>query len=110
TSPETFFETNVLGTWNVLQAAFEAGIRKVVVTSSPSVLGISGQPGAARPHYVPIDESHPVRPASTYGLTKQLNEVTAAFFGRLPGMQIVCIRPAFVVFPELVPLLAGMPM
>lgn len=110
TSPENFFGTNVLGTWNVLQAAFEAGVRKIVMTSSSSVTGINGQPDAAAPQYVPIDEKHPVLPAGTYGLSKQLNEVTAAFFGRIPGMQVVCIRPSFVVFPELVPLLANLPM
>lgn len=109
TSPENFFGTNVLGTWNVLQAAFEAGIRQIVVTSSSSVTGINGEPGAARPDYVPIDEKHPIRPATTYGLSKRLNETTAAHFGSLPDMQVICIRPSFVAFPELVPHLAGLP-
>src|SRR4051794_26464085 len=38
---EVFFQTNVMGTWNVLQAATDAGIRKIVVCSSSSATGLN---------------------------------------------------------------------
>jgi nucleoside-diphosphate-sugar epimerase len=101
--PEDFFETNVMGTWNVLQAAVEHGIRKVVVTSSSSATGFNVGPPFRMPDYFPIDEEHSLLPVDAYGLSKQTNEVTAASFGRRPGMQVICIRPTYVVFPELVP-------
>jgi UDP-glucose 4-epimerase len=104
---EVFFETNVMGTWNVLQAAVERGIRKVIVTSSTSATGFNVGPPFRMPDYFPIDEEHPLFPVDAYGLSKQTNEVTAASFGRRPGMQVICIRPTYVVFPELVPHLRG---
>jgi UDP-glucose 4-epimerase len=104
---EVFFETNVLGTWNVLQAAVEHGIRKVIVTSSTSATGLNFGPACRKPDYFPIDEEHPLYPLDAYGLSKQINEVTAASFGRRPGMQVICIRPTYVAFPELVPHLRG---
>ena len=110
TSPDNFFGTNVVGTWNVLQAAFEVGVRKIVMTSSSSVSGLNMRPPGKILRYIPIDEDYPLHPGGTYGLTKQLNEVTGEFFGRLPGMQVICLRPSFVVFPELVPLLADLPL
>ena len=106
-APEAFFETNVLGTWNVLQAATEAGIQKIIVTSSTSVTGLSAANPHAIPQYLPIDEEHPLCPLDAYGLGKQLNEITAASFGRRPNMHVVCIRPTYIVFPELVPHLMG---
>jgi UDP-glucose 4-epimerase len=101
--PEAFFETNVMGTWNVLQAAVEHGIRKVIVTSSSSATGFNVGPPFRMPDYFPIDEEHSLLPVDAYGLSKQTNEVTAASFGRRPGMQVICFRPTYVVFPELVP-------
>lgn len=107
TPQEVFFETNVMGTWNVLQAAVEHSIRKVIVTSSISATGFNVGPPFRMPDYFPIDEEHPLFPVDAYGLSKQTNEVTAASFGRRPGTQVICIRPTYIVFPELVPHLRG---
>jgi UDP-glucose 4-epimerase len=107
TTPEMFYKTNVIGTWNVLQAASEAGIRKVVLTSSTSATGLNAADALAVPEYLPLDEAHPLFPSDAYGLSKQINEITAAGFGRRSDMHIVCIRPTYILFPELVPHLRG---
>jgi UDP-glucose 4-epimerase len=106
-TPEVFFETNVLGTWNVLQAAAEAKIRKVILTSSTSATGLNITDPLTIPKYLPIDEEHPLSPLDAYGLGKQINEITGASFGRRPNMHVVCIRPPYIVFRELIPHLMG---
>jgi UDP-glucose 4-epimerase len=106
-TPESFFAVNVMGTWNVLQAASECGIRKLIVTSSTSATGLNDAPYHHFPAYLPIDEEHPLAPASAYGIGKQLNEVTAVGFSRNAQAHIVCIRPTYIVFPDLVSHLAG---
>src|SRR5262249_13268293 len=102
-----FLEVNALGTWNVLEAAFEAGVTQAVVASSNSALGLSHAEGARRPLYVPLDEAHPARPTHAYSLSKLLNEVTAESFARRNRMRVACIRPTYVMFPELVPSIAA---
>jgi nucleoside-diphosphate-sugar epimerase len=104
---EQFFAVNAVGTWNVLEASLEASVKKVVVASSNSALGLSDLDSGLRPLYLPIDEQHPARPAHVYGLSKLINEVTAESYGRRQKMTITCIRPTYVMFPELVPSIAA---
>jgi nucleoside-diphosphate-sugar epimerase len=103
---EEFFDVNAVGTWNVLEAAFESTVKKVVVASSNSAMGFGHGDRGARPVYLPLDEAHPARPTDTYALTKLLNEVTAESFGRRQKMTVCCIRPTYIMFPELVPFIA----
>jgi nucleoside-diphosphate-sugar epimerase len=100
--PEDFFRVNVQGTWNVLHAAFEAGVRKAVVSSSNAASGISLTERHMPPLYLPMDEAHPARPHHAYGLGKYLNEVTAESFARRGMMAVTTIRPTYIMFPELV--------
>jgi UDP-glucose 4-epimerase len=102
-----FLAVNTLGTWNVLEAAFEAGVKQTVVASSNSALGLSDGEGARRPLYLPLDEAHPAWPTHPYALSKRLNEITAESFGRRNRMRVTCIRPTYVMFPELVPFIAA---
>ena len=97
--PEVIFDTNVRGTWNVLQAAHQAGVRKAVVCSSVAAAGIDATNPHRPPLYLPIDEAHPLRPSHEYGLSKQLDECIAESFARRGGMQVICLRPAWVMFP-----------
>jgi nucleoside-diphosphate-sugar epimerase len=94
-------------TWNVLEAAFEAGVKHAVVASSNSALGLSEGEGARRPLYIPLDETHPAWPTHPYALSKRLNEITAESFGRRNRMRVTCVRPMYVMFPELVPFIAA---
>ena len=99
---EAIFDTNVRGTWNVLQAAQQAGVRKAVICSSVSATGIDSTNRHLPPLYLPIDEAHSLRPSRAYGLSKQLDECIAQSFARRGGMTVTCLRPAWVMFPDVV--------
>ena len=98
---EEMFRVNVLGTWNVLRAARELGIRRVVMVSSETVSGVINITNVPRskPDYLPIDESHPLRPRETYGTSKQLGEVMAESFARRGDIEIVVLRPTLILMP-----------
>ena len=99
-APEVVFDTNVRGTWNVLHAARQAGVGRAVICSSSSAAGIDYTNPRMPPLYLPIDEAHPLRPSQAYGLSKQLDEQIARSVGRSGGMEVICLRPAWVMFPE----------
>lgn len=96
---EAFFRTNVQGTWNVLQAAEEAAVRKVVVCSSSSAVGLGPD---HPPQYLPIDEDHPMAPTDAYGMSKQVCETMAGGFARRGTLEVLCIRPCLIAFPGFV--------
>lgn len=97
---DEIFRVNSLTTYNVLEACGLLGIKKAVIASSESSYGICFADKFFEPHYLPIDEAHPQLPEDTYGLTKVVNEVTAAMFHRRDGTQIISFRIGNVVCPE----------
>jgi nucleoside-diphosphate-sugar epimerase len=97
---DEIFRVNSLTTYNVLEACGLLGIKKAVIASSESSYGICFADKFFEPRYLPIDEAHPQLPEDTYGLTKVVNEVTAAMFHRRDGTQIVSLRIGNVVCPE----------
>lgn len=98
-SPEATFRTNVAGTFAVLQAAEETGVRRVVVASSDSVVGFHYNPPDWRPLYLPIDERHPLRPTEFYSLSKQVTETICQSYAHRGRLEVVVIRPTHIVFP-----------
>ena len=84
-SPDTYVDTNIKGTLNVLQAArrFETG--KILVTSTSEVYGSA--------KYVPIDEKHPFQGQSPYSATKIGADRLAESFYRSFNMPITIVRP-----------------
>src|SRR5690606_34191757 len=70
--PDETMSVGLQGTWHVLMAAKEAGCKRVVYFSSVNALGIFM--GQHAPDYFPIDDDHPARPRSTYGMMKRLCE------------------------------------
>ena len=100
--PEAFIETNTLGTWHVLQAAREAGIVKVVQCSSVAVMGV-GEGDRETPHYIPVDEAHPLEASHPYGVSKQAAELMARSFVRHGGIEVICLRPALIMYPFYIP-------
>ena len=95
------FSTNVQGTWNVLQAAEEAGVRRVIVASSDAALGLHYNPLGYGPQYLPIDESHPLRPVEFYSLSKEVTETICRSFANRGKLEVLAIRPTHIVFaPE----------
>lgn len=82
--PLTDASVNVLGTLNVLEAARQYGIRKVVVSSSAGIFG--------ELKTLPINEDHPVEPDSPYGCTKLCEEKLALSYSKLYPMDVICLR------------------
>lgn len=98
-NPEVF-RINVMSTYNVLEACAILGIQKVVIASSESSYGICFASDFFEPHYLPVDEEHPQLPEDAYGLSKVVNEATAAAFHRRTGMQILSLRLGNILSPE----------
>jgi nucleoside-diphosphate-sugar epimerase len=94
------FNTNVQGAWTVLQAAEDAGVRRVVVASSDSVFGLSFNPPDWPPQFLPVDETHPSRPTEFYSLSKKVTETIAESFAARKQLQVLAIRPSHIVFPR----------
>lgn len=93
------FNTNVQGAWSVLQAAEDAGVRRIVVASSDSVFGLSYNPPDWPPQFLPVDETHPVRPTEFYSLSKHVTETIAESFAARGRLEVIVLRPVHVVFP-----------
>ncbi|SEE71048.1 NAD-dependent epimerase/dehydratase family protein [Jiangella alba] len=83
---------------HVCAAALDAGVRGVVVASSPTVVGY-GAPAGWVPSYLPIDEAHPVRPWHAYGLSKLVAEQVVRMFTAQAGdrMRLSAVRPCYVI-------------
>ena len=84
-APESFLETNVRGTLNVLQAAQRQSVRRVVHTSTSEVYGT--------PASLPIRESHPLQAQSPYAASKAAADQFALAFHQSFGTPVVVLRP-----------------
>jgi nucleoside-diphosphate-sugar epimerase len=100
TSDAMTYATNVLSTYNVLEAATRLGIRKVVFASSETTYGICFAQGERQPLYVPVDEEHPTVPEDSYAMSKVANEVTARSFQARTGADIYGLRINNVIEPH----------
>ncbi|WP_107806761.1 NAD-dependent 4,6-dehydratase LegB [Nodularia spumigena] len=84
-SPATYVDTNITGTLNVVQAARELGVQKVVHTSTSEVYGTA--------QFVPITEEHPLQGQSPYSASKIGADQIAMSFYRSFGTPVSIIRP-----------------
>lgn len=84
-SPDSYVDTNIKGTLNVLQAARELGLERVLVTSTSEVYGTA--------QYVPIDEKHPFQGQSPYSATKIAADRLAESFYRSFELPVTIVRP-----------------
>ncbi len=98
--PEKYIDVNVRGTWRVLQAAQEAGIKKVVLCSSVSACGLSEMRPNWKPQSLPIDETHENRPVQAYSVSKIVMEQMAKSYVDGYDMDVICLRPLAVVLQE----------
>jgi nucleoside-diphosphate-sugar epimerase len=95
---------NTMGVWNVLRAAEEAGVKRVVICSSDSVVGFTVMQGGLKPpDYLPIDTAHPLRPTDPYAVRKLLGEEIGRSFGERGKVEVLALRPVFVLYPEMEP-------
>jgi len=86
------FRNNVMSTYYVAEAAAALGLSKLVFVSSVFTLGWHTQPDKYWPHYVPVDESHPLTPLEAYGLSKKIGEEICAATSRRTGLVSVSLR------------------
>ncbi len=107
-SPDTYIDTNVKGTLNVLQAARELGVRRVVHTSTSEVYGTAC--------FVPITEDHPLQGQSPYSASKIAADQLAYSFYASFDLPVVIVRPfntygprqsARAVIPTIITQIAG---
>ena len=84
-SPDTYVDTNIKGTLNVLQAARELGIKRVIHTSTSEVYGTA--------QFVPITEKHPLQGQSPYSATKIAADQLAFSFYSSFNLPVVTVRP-----------------
>lgn len=84
-SPDTYVDTNVKGTLNVLQAAKDRGVSRILVTSTSEVYGTA--------QYVPIDEEHPFQGQSPYSATKIGADRLAEAFYKSFCLPVTIVRP-----------------
>lgn len=84
-SPDSYVDTNIKGTLNVLQAARDLNVKKVLVTSTSEVYGTA--------QYAPIDEKHPFQGQSPYSATKIGADRIAESFYRSFETPVVIVRP-----------------
>jgi NAD dependent epimerase/dehydratase len=84
-SPDSYVDTNIKGTLNILQAAKDLGVQKILVTSTSEVYGTA--------MYVPIDENHPRKGQSPYSATKIGADHLADSFYTSFGLPVTIVRP-----------------
>ena len=84
-SPDTYVDTNIKGTLNILQAAREQDLERVLVTSTSEVYGTA--------QYVPMDEKHPFQGQSPYSATKIGADRLAESFYRSFQLPVSIVRP-----------------
>ena len=100
TSDNECYRVNVLSTYNVIDAALRAGVRKVIFASSETTYGVCFADGERKPEYIPIDEEHPTVPEDSYAMSKVVNEATARSFQRRSGADIYGLRINNVIEPH----------
>lgn len=84
-SPDSYVDTNIKGTLNVLQAARQLGTERIMITSTSEVYGTA--------QYVPIDEKHPFQGQSPYSATKIGADRLAESFYRSFNLPVSIVRP-----------------
>jgi UDP-glucose 4-epimerase len=93
TQPREAWEINTLGTWNVVEACLEAGVRRIVFSSSASVYGNA--------LVTPMTEEHPFNNRTTYGATKIANEQMLRAIHAQHGLPYVGLRYMNIYGPRM---------
>lgn len=84
-SPQSYIDTNVMGTLNICQGALDNGVKRVIHTSTSEVYGTAC--------YVPIDEKHPLQPQSPYSASKIGADAIAMSFRNTYQLPLTIARP-----------------
>src|SRR3990167_7919218 len=84
-APQSYVETNIIGTLNICQAALDNNVQRVIHASTSEVYGTA--------QYVPIDEKHPLQPQSPYSATKIAADAMAMSFYNTFDLPLTIARP-----------------
>ena len=82
--PQKYYMNNVVGTLNLLEAMKEAGVMKIVFSSTCATYG--------EPQYTPIDEAHPQNPINPYGRSKLMIEQIFQDYAKAYGLKYIALR------------------
>ena len=94
------YNVNVMGTYNIIEAAVKLGIKKIIFASSETVYGLCFSHNKPAPLSLPIFEEDETRPMDSYAMSKVVNEETAKAFQRRTGIDIYGLRIGNVVEPD----------
>ncbi|MUZ71808.1 NAD-dependent epimerase/dehydratase family protein [Agrobacterium vitis] len=94
------FSANVVGTYNVIEAAMKLGVRKVIIASSETTYGVCFAEGDKDFHSFPLEEDYDSDPMDSYGLSKVVNEKTARAFAMRYNADIYALRIGNVIEPH----------
>lgn len=97
--PMKIMETNVLGTFCVLEAARSEGVKRLLFSSSDAALGIAQSKTELAPKYLPIDEKHPLKPQDPYGISKMLGEEMCHRYAEGYDLDIIALRLSNILCP-----------
>jgi UDP-glucose 4-epimerase len=94
--PHVVFHNNLMGVFNLLEAAVRFGVPRFVNVSSETVPGFFFPERPWRPDYLPIDEEHPIRPQDPYALAKAFSEQLCDAAVARSDLRAISIRPSWV--------------
>jgi len=94
--PQVVFRTNLMATFNVLEAAVRFGVKRFVNISSETVPGFFFPEREFLPNYAPVDELHPVHPQDPYALSKHFGEQMMTAAVERSDVRCISLRPSWV--------------
>jgi len=94
--PQVVFRTNLMATFNVLEAAVRFGVKRFVNISSETVPGFFFPERDFLPDYAPVDELHPVQPQDPYALSKHFGEQLMNAAAERSDIRCISLRPSWV--------------
>jgi UDP-glucose 4-epimerase len=96
--PHVVFQNNLMGTFNLIEAAISFGVKRFVNVSSETVPGFFFPDRPFLPDYAPVDEDHPIRPQDPYALSKHFGEQLMDAAVARSDIRAISIRPCWVQF------------
>lgn len=96
--PQVVFRTNLMATFNVLEAAVRFGVKRFVNISSETVPGFFFPERDFLPEYAPVDELHPIRPQDPYALSKHFSEQLMDAAVQRSDIRCISLRPSWVQY------------
>jgi nucleoside-diphosphate-sugar epimerase len=94
--PHVVFNNNLMGVFNIVEAAIRFGVGRFVNISSETVPGFFFPERAFLPDYVPVDEEHPIRPQDPYATAKHFGEQLMDAAVRRSDIRCISLRPSWV--------------